>query len=46
MPTAQDLMTTNVVTIEGNASVAEAIRMMNDEGVRCLVVERRSPDDA
>ena len=46
MPTAQDLMTTNVVTIEGNASVAEAIRMMNEEGVRCLIVERRSSDDA
>jgi len=46
MPTAQDLMTTNVVTIEGNASVAEAIGKMNEEGVRCLIVERRSPDDA
>jgi len=46
MPTAQDLMTTNVVTIEGNATVAEAVRKMQEEGVRCLVVERRSADDA
>jgi len=46
MPTAQDLMTTNVVTIEGDASVAEAIKKMKEEGVRCLVVERRSVDDA
>lgn len=46
MPTAQDLMTTNVVTIEGNATVAEAVRKMQEEGVRCLVVDRRSVDDA
>lgn len=46
MPTAKDLMTTDVVTIEGNATVAEAIRKMKEEGVRCLIVERRSVDDA
>ena len=46
MPTAQDLMTTNVVTIDGNATVAEAISKMKGEGVRCLIVERRSEDDA
>ncbi len=46
MPTAQDLMATNVVMIVGDASVAEAIWRMHEEGVRCLIVERRSPDDA
>ncbi len=46
MPTAKDLMTTDVVTIEGNATVAEAIKKMKEEGVRCLIVERRSVDDA
>ncbi len=39
-------MTTDVVTIAGDATVAEAISKMNDEGVRCLIVELRSPDDA
>ena len=46
MPTAKDLMTTNVITIDGNATVAEAIQKIKDEGVRCLVVERRSEEDA
>jgi len=46
MPTAKDLMTTNVITIDGDATVAEAIQKLKDEGVRCLIVERRSEDDA
>ena len=46
MPTAKDMMTTNVITIDGNASVAEAIEKLKDEGVRCLIVDRRSEDDA
>ncbi len=46
MPTAKDLMSTNVVTIDGDAMVAEAISKMREEGVRCLIVERRSEDDA
>ena len=46
MPTAKDMMTTNVITIDGNASVAEAIEKIKDEGVRCLIVDRRSEDDA
>lgn len=43
---AQDLMTTDVVTIDGNATVREAIDRMKAEGVRCLIVERRDPEDA
>ncbi len=46
MPTAKDMMTTNVITIDGNASVAEAVEKIKDEGVRCLIVDRRSEDDA
>ncbi len=46
MPIAKDLMTTNVVTIDGNATVREAIDLMKSEGVRCLIVERRDQDDA
>ena len=46
MPTAQDLMTTTVVTIDGNATARDAVDLMNENGVRCLVVERRSADDA
>jgi len=46
MPTAEDLMTRDVVTIDGSATVADAIQMMKDEGVRCLIVDRRSEDDA
>jgi len=46
MATAQDLMTRDVVTIDGSATVADAIQMMKDEGVRCLIVDRRSEDDA
>jgi len=46
VPTAKDIMTTQVATIEGNATVAEAISKIKQAGVRCLVVERRSEDDA
>jgi len=46
MPTAQDLMSRDVVTIDGSATVADAIQKMKDQEVRCLIVERRSPDDA
>ena len=46
MPTAQDLMTADVVTIDGNATVREAVDAMQANDVRCLIVERRGPDDA
>lgn len=46
MPTAQDLMTTNVVTIDGDATVREAVDRMKQHDVRCLIVDRRGPDDA
>ena len=46
MATARDIMTTDVVTIDGNATVAEAVAKMKEKGVRALVVERREKDDA
>ncbi|MGI5820122.1 MAG: CBS domain-containing protein [Armatimonadota bacterium] len=46
MPTAQDLMTKDVATIDGNATVREAVAMMREKQVRCLIVERRDDEDA
>lgn len=43
---AADVMSKNVVTIEGIQSVANAIKIMRDKGVSCLIVNRRSPEDA
>jgi len=36
---AKDVMTPEVVTISEEASVAEAVELMREEAVRCLVVE-------
>jgi signal-transduction protein with cAMP-binding, CBS, and nucleotidyltransferase domain len=38
-------MTTSVVTISGSATVAEAVKLMKEKGLRALVVERRSDRD-
>lgn len=46
MMKAQDIMTTDVITIKGSATVAEAVHMMNDLCLRCLIVDRRSSHDA
>ena len=45
MMQAQEIMTKNVVTISGSATVAEAVKMMKEEGLRTLIVERRSDSD-
>ncbi|MEM9534820.1 MAG: CBS domain-containing protein [Cyanobacteria bacterium P01_E01_bin.45] len=42
---AKDIMTSDVVTIRGSATVAEAIQVMKDKGLRSLIVERRTVDD-
>ncbi len=39
-------MTTDVVTIDGTASVADAAALMKEKGVRALIVDRRDPADA
>jgi CBS domain-containing protein len=46
MATARDLMTTNVVMIDGMASAADAVKLMHEEGVRALIVDRRDGNDA
>ena len=46
MARAKDVMTTDVVTVEGSATVAEAIELMKAKAVRALIVDRRSEDDA
>jgi CBS domain-containing protein len=46
MPNARDIMTTPVVTVEGSATVAEAVSLMKEKGVRALIVDRRSEEDA
>lgn len=43
---AQDVMTTDVATIKGSATVAEAVKQMNESGQRALIVERRNEADA
>ena len=44
--TAADVMTRDVVYIDGGKTVADAIRLMKKTGVSSLVVNRRSHDDA
>ncbi|MFC1743243.1 CBS domain-containing protein [Candidatus Riflebacteria bacterium] len=43
---AKDIMSTEVVTIEGSATVAEAIAKMKETGLRDLIVDRRDEGDA
>lgn len=43
---ASDIMTTDVITIRGSATVAEAVRLMKEHNLRALIVQRRSEQDA
>lgn len=43
---AEDIMTKEVVTIRGVATVTEAVKLMKTKGLRALVVERRHDQDA
>lgn len=43
---AQDIMTQEVATIRGSATVAEAVKLMKLKNLRSLVVERRDEEDA
>ena len=45
MLTAQDIMTPEVTTISGSATVAEAVAVMKDKGLRALIVDRRTESD-
>lgn len=46
MMKARDIMTEEVVTIRGSATVAEAVKLMKLKGLRALIVDRRSESDA
>jgi CBS domain-containing protein len=43
---ARDIMSTNVATIRGSATVEEAVRVLRLKGLRALIVEPRSENDA
>jgi CBS domain-containing protein len=43
---AQEVMTKDVVTIRGVATVAEAVKLMREKSLRSLIVERRHDEDA
>ncbi|MEL6327725.1 MAG: CBS domain-containing protein [Cyanobacteria bacterium J06626_23] len=45
MMTARDIMTADVVTIGGSATVADAVKLMKEKGLRALIVERRTEED-
>lgn len=45
MMKAEEIMTKAVVTIRGSATVAEAVDLMKDKGLRALIVEPRSESD-
>lgn len=46
MMKASEIMTQDVVTIRGSATVADAIALMKSRGYRTLIVERRHEQDA
>jgi CBS domain-containing protein len=45
MMKAEDIMTKEVVTIHGSATVADAVQLMKDKGLRALIVEPRTEQD-
>ena len=46
MATAKDIMSTDVVMIDGNDTVAAAVAKMKEHGTRTLIVDRRNKADA
>lgn len=45
MMQAQEIMTQEVVTIRGSATVAEAVKLMKEKGLRALIVDIRNQSD-
>lgn len=43
---ASDIMTKEVVTIRGSATIADAVSLMKEKGLRALIVDRRHDQDA
>lgn len=46
MSKAQDIMTEEVATVKGSATVADAAKLMKFKGIHSLIVERRYEEDA
>ncbi len=46
MTKASDIMTEDVATVRGSATVADAVRLMKLRGLSSLIVDRRTDDDA
>ena len=42
---AKEIMTKDVVTVSGSATVAEAVKLLKDKGLRALIVEPRYEGD-
>ncbi|MEM9944585.1 MAG: CBS domain-containing protein [Cyanobacteria bacterium P01_D01_bin.36] len=45
MMQAKEIMTKDVVTVSGSATVAEAVKLLKDKGLRALIVEPRYEGD-
>lgn len=45
MMKAEEIMTKDVVTVRGSATVADAVKLMKDNGLRALIVEPRYDGD-
>ena len=45
MMKAKEIMTKDVVTIRGSQTIAEAVKVMTEKGLRALIVEPRYPGD-
>lgn len=43
---AKEIMTQDVVKIKGSATIAEAVELMREKNIRCLIVDRRREEDA
>ncbi len=43
---AEQIMTKDVVTIRGSATVAEAVKLLKEKNLRALIVDRRHDEDA
>ena len=43
---AADVMTKDVIFIDGKETVADAIKLMRKKGVSCLIINRRGSEDA
>ncbi|HEY9620335.1 MAG TPA: CBS domain-containing protein [Crinalium sp.] len=46
MTKVADILTEDVATIRGSATVAQAVKLMKLKGIRSLIVERRHEEDA